>query len=83
MVLVEEPRARCAGRPPRWEIELMPSASETGSRTASARGPTQSEACSVSPAIAAARAKASKLAIWPIQISPKPDRSALIATASD
>jgi len=61
----------------------MPSASETGSRTASARGPTQSEACRVSRAAAAARAKGAKLAIWPIQISSKPDRSALTATASD
>jgi hypothetical protein len=66
---LEEPSATFTVRPVSSVSEAAPIAIMTGSRTATASGPTVICALDVSPATTAPSAKASKVAISPIQIS--------------
>jgi hypothetical protein len=76
------PSATFTARPVSSVSEPTPIAIITGSRTATASGPTVKAARSVRSAITAASAKASNVAISPIQISPYPSSSATRAVRS-
>ena len=67
---LEEPSATFTVRPVSSASEPAPIAIMTGSRTATASGPMVSAARVVRSATTAPSAKASKVAISPIQISP-------------
>ena len=76
---LDEPSATFTVRPVSSASDPAPIAIMTGSRTATASGPTVSAARDVRPATTAPSANASKVAISPIQISPYPSASATSA----
>jgi hypothetical protein len=76
---LDEPSATFTVRPVSSASDPAPIAIMTGSRTATASGPTVSAARAVRSATTAPSAKASNVAISPIQISPYPSSSATCA----
>jgi hypothetical protein len=79
---LDEPSATFTLRPVSSASDPIPIAIITGSRTATASGPTVSSARAVRSATTAPSANASNVAISPIQISPYPSSSATCAVRS-